>query len=133
MKINKIKFLIILLLLLLLVVGCSSTSIPTKPDDIRQEIWDEGIKYYNLIQDRMNNNEKLTDDENEKFLAFIKEISKDKDTTENERKFFRQILDLATTNIIYHTNLLKQDREEKIKSKETFEKQTKSMQKEYGL
>ena len=121
-----------ILLLILFIVGCGNST-PTKPSDIRQEVWDEGIKYYSLIQDRMNHDEKLTDDENDEFMAFIKKISKDKDTTENERKFFSQILDLAMINVIYNTNLLKQDREGKQREKENFNNQIKLIQKEYGL
>lgn len=98
MKIIKVKLLSVLLLLLLFLIGCSNTT--TKPDDVRQEIWDEGIKYYTIIENSMIENKELTQEE---AVKIGKMSDKYNDLTEIETDFLTNIMKMALLKVKFQT------------------------------
>lgn len=92
-----IRYLLIALCLIVFVVGCSNTpaSSSSKPDDIRQEIWDEGFVYYKLV------NEKITLEEiipKEKSEEIVTSYRKYQNLSEEETLFLECIYELTLYN-----------------------------------
>lgn len=89
------------LLLLLFVIGCSNTtSTPTKPNDIRQEIWDEGLNHYTKIEEYMSTNKEMSEEEAIKIGEFG---SKYNDLTEIETDFLTNIMKMALLKVKFQT------------------------------
>lgn len=75
-------------------VGCSNSS---KPADVRQEVWDEALRLYNMINEKAKNGEMLNNSDLEKVLLFESKYSKrtNKDVTDTEDEIVHMIVQLA--------------------------------------
>ncbi|WP_152667750.1 hypothetical protein [Aneurinibacillus tyrosinisolvens] len=73
------KVFIPFLLFILLLVGCSS-----KPDDVRKEMWDEGLKVYQDISTSIQNGSQVTDEQIQRVNFFYNKYTGDTSITDNE-------------------------------------------------
>lgn len=82
-----------IILLVLSLVGCNNSA---KPPDVRQELWDEAVQTYKMINDKASNGVLLNQNDMEKILMFESKYSQrnNKDTTESEQKIITSLLQL---------------------------------------
>lgn len=83
---------IFMLVITVVFSGCGNN----KPDDVRQEIWDGVKNYYKLITQKIDNDEKMTQEEHDKLLLFLTKYHPDKEeTTDTEKILLYYISEMA--------------------------------------
>lgn len=122
--------LLVILLLLLFIIGCGNSS-SNKPDDIRQDIYSECVKYYFLIDGKMDKNEVLSDVEHDEINKFAQKYVND-NLTDNERGILVGVLTMAKLNFENNLGVKSNNEEIKNKVKQEYEQVKKDLNK-YGL
>lgn len=93
MKQNKIVVLMILMFIISIIL-CSCSD--NKPDDVRQEVWDGVKNYYKLITQKIDNDEKMTQEDHDKLFLFLTKYHPDTiETTKTEKILLYYISEMA--------------------------------------
>jgi hypothetical protein len=100
MRLNKIVVLIILMFILMVIFGGCGDN---KPDDIRQEIWDEVKNRFLLLDKKMQQGEKLEANDFKQLTLFITKYNIE-DLTISEKAILLAIskMAIAKYNIDYN-------------------------------
>lgn len=107
----KVK-LLTCLLLVLFIVGCSTSS---RPEGIREEIYNGAIKFITIMDERNSNDEFLSEDEHDMFNNFINHYKKE-DLTLKESQVILKLMNLMVINIDIHAARVENNKKAKIES-----------------
>lgn len=118
------KLFLITLLCSLFLVGCSEETSKTETNGIRKEMYDEALTYYNLMNERLDNKQELSDEEKKKIDEFIKKHDLLlKELNKNERLLLanlgsmRLLLDLIPVSVLINdTKGLKKEIDDYVKA-----------------
>ena len=100
------RFILLLVLsfaITFLFVGCSTTT-NSKPDNIRQDIWDTGYELMNIIDKKMQNGERLTDKDEQMVAMFYAKYENDDATTISEMRIVEHILTMTKNLMLFKYN-----------------------------
>ncbi|MFF2532752.1 hypothetical protein ACFVS2_28225 [Brevibacillus sp. NPDC058079] len=96
-------------LILIFVVGCSSEE-ASGTNAIRKDLYDESLKYYNLMNERVSKVEELSEEEKKAIQAFdTKYVNMLDQLNENERYLSAEIANMWRSLELAHASRLNND------------------------
>jgi len=114
------KYIILLLTLVFLLIGCSA-KVNTRPDDIREEIWDNGIKYGRLINYYVDNKEIIPDGFAERIALYC-DVRNYKNLNDSEKEILTTTSNLTINSLktVFFGEEIPQEYKQNLKDLESF-------------